>query len=70
MTANVGVLDRIIRVVLGLALLAFALGLIAPGASYAWVGWIGVVPLATALLGSCPLYSVFGFATCPVNRKG
>ncbi len=69
MTANVGVIDRIFRIVLGLALLAFALGFIAPGASYAWVGWLGVVPLATALVGSCPLYSVLGFATCPVSRK-
>lgn len=69
MTANVGVIDRIFQIVLGLALLAFALGFIAPGASYTWVGWLGVVPLATALVGSCPLYSVLGFATCPVSRK-
>jgi hypothetical protein len=45
MTANVGTFDRIARVIIGIALIAFALGYIAPGTSWAWVGWIGVVPL-------------------------
>ena len=68
MKTNVGTLDRILRVVVGLALIAFALGFIAPGAGYNWLGWIGVVPLLTAVVGSCPLYSVMGLSTCPVAR--
>ena len=69
MSANVGMADRIVRIVLGLALIAFALGLIAPATGFNWIGWTGVVPLATALVGSCPLYSVLGLSTCPVKRS-
>lgn len=69
MTTNVGTIDRIVRIIVGLALVAFALGFIAPGAPYAWIGWIGVVPFATALAGNCPLYSVLGLSTCPVAKK-
>lgn len=63
MSANVGMFDRLARIVLGIALIAFALGYIAPGTSWSWVGWIGVVPLLTAALGTCPLYSVVGSST-------
>jgi sulfite exporter TauE/SafE len=63
MSVNVGTLDRIARVVIGLALIAFALGYIAPGTSWSWVGWIGVVQLLTAAFGTCPLYSVIGCST-------
>jgi len=63
MTANVGTFDRIARIVVGLALIAFALGYIAPGTSWSWVGWIGVVPILTALFGTCPAYSLFGMST-------
>jgi sulfite exporter TauE/SafE len=63
MSANVGTIDRIVRVIIGIALIVFALGYIAPGTSWAWVGWIGVVPLLTAVLGTCPLYSVIGCST-------
>jgi Protein of unknown function (DUF2892) len=69
MTTNVGTIDRILRTVIGIALIAFALGFVAPGAAYAWVGWIGVVPLATALVGSCPLYSIVGLSTCPIANR-
>ena len=65
MSPNVGMLDRIVRVVLGVALIAFALGFIAPATSFNWIGWIGVIPLATALVGSCPLYSIIGLSTRP-----
>jgi Protein of unknown function (DUF2892) len=65
MTTNVGSIDRILRVVLGLALLAFAFF---SGHQYAWIGYIGVVPLATALIGNCPIYSIFGLSTCPIKR--
>ncbi len=63
MTANVGTFDRVARIIVGLALIAFALGLIAPGTSWHWVGWIGVVPILTALFGTCPAYSLFGWST-------
>jgi hypothetical protein len=68
-TTNVGTVDRILRVAIGIVLIAFALGFIAPGASYAWVGWIGVVPLLTAHVGSCPLYSVTGLSTGEEGRR-
>jgi sulfite exporter TauE/SafE len=63
MTVNVGMLDRIARVVVGIALIAFALGYIAPGTSWSWVGWIGVVPILTAIFSSCPTYSLLGIST-------
>ncbi len=63
MTLNVGMLDRIARIIIGIALIAFALGYIAPGTSWAWVGWIGVVPILTAIFGTCPLYSIVGMST-------
>jgi sulfite exporter TauE/SafE len=63
MTANVGTFDRIARVALGIALIAFALGYIAPGVSWSWVGWIGVVPILTAVFGTCPAYSLLGCST-------
>jgi Protein of unknown function (DUF2892) len=59
---NVGTADRIARIVLGLVLIGLTLG----GVIGVW-GWIGVVPLLTAALGSCPLYSVLGFSTCPMK---
>jgi hypothetical protein len=62
MSVNVGTFDRLARIV-GLALIAFALGLIAPGTGWNWVGWIGVLPILTALFGVCPAYSIFGLST-------
>lgn len=67
MTKNVGSLDRILRIVLGVALLAAFF--LMPEASYRWIFLIGIVPLGTALMGSCPLYSIFGLSTCPVKRS-
>lgn len=63
MKANVGGIDRILRIVIGLVLVALALtGTIGP-----W-GWIGLVPLATGALGFCPLYPLFGFSSCPLKK--
>lgn len=62
---NVGFLDRLVRIVVGVALLAFALGYILPGTGWNWLGWIGVVPILTALLGWCPAYTLFGISSCP-----
>ncbi len=63
MKANVGGIDRILRIALGLALLGAA----AYFKSY-W-GLIGLVPLLTGILSFCPLYPLIGLSTCPFNRK-
>jgi hypothetical protein len=69
MTANVGGIDKILRIVVGLALLAFAV--FGPAdIAWKWVGYIGVVPLATALLNWCPAYTLLGISTCPVKARG
>lgn len=63
---NVGGIDRILRIVVGLALLAgFFLNADAP---LRWLYLIGIVPLATGLLSTCPLYSILGLSTCPIKR--
>ena len=64
MTKNVGSVDRIIRIVIGLVLIAYAIPLGFPSTGWNWVGWIGVVPLITALVGNCPAYSILGVSTC------
>lgn len=63
MTANVGGIDRIARIVLGLVLV----GLAASG-TVGWWGWLGVVLLATGALGWCPPYAIFGFSTCALKK--
>ncbi|HWU84163.1 MAG TPA: DUF2892 domain-containing protein [Rhodocyclaceae bacterium] len=64
MKSNVGGIDRILRIVVG----AVLIGLTLAGSIGVW-GWVGVVPLATGLIGFCPLYRVFGFSSCPLKRK-
>jgi uncharacterized membrane protein YccC len=56
---NVGTVDRTIRIVVGLALIA----LVFVGPQSPW-GWIGLVPLASGLLRTCPLYTALGVTTC------
>jgi hypothetical protein len=68
MSANVGTVDRIARIVVGLVLIAYAIPFWFPSTGWNWIGWIGVVPLATAIFGFCPLYSVLGVSTCPAKR--
>ena len=63
MKSKVGGIDRIVRIVIGLVLVALA----ATGQVGAW-GWIGLLPLATGALGWCPPYSIFGINTCK-NRN-
>ena len=60
---NVGSLDRIGRLVIGLVVIS----LVFEGPKTAW-GWIGLVPLGTALLKTCPLYTLFGFSSCPLKK--
>jgi len=59
MNKNVGGIDRILRVVVGLLLIALA----ATGTVGAW-GYVGIVPIVTAAIGWCPAYLPFGFSSC------
>ena len=61
---NVGGIDRILRVVVGLALVVAA----ATGTIGLW-GWVGVIPLITGLFGFCPAYRLIGLSTCPLKRR-
>lgn len=64
MKKNVGTADRTIRVVLGLGLLSLAF----VGPQTAW-GYIGLIPLLTAGMSYCPLYSLVGMNTCSLNTE-
>lgn len=57
---NEGTIDRILRVVVGLG----ALSTVFVGPQTAW-GLLGLIPLVTGLVGSCPIYTMFGVSTCP-----
>jgi hypothetical protein len=63
MTRNEGTIDRALRILVGLALIA----IVFVGPQTPW-GWIGVVPLITGLVGMCPLYSVLGINTCGLKK--
>ncbi len=63
---NEGTIDRVLRVVLGAALITgFFLN---PDGAYSWLYWLGVIPLLTGAAGWCPLYSVFGINTCKMKN--
>ncbi|MDW8258741.1 MAG: DUF2892 domain-containing protein [Gammaproteobacteria bacterium] len=64
MKANVGAIDRGARIILGAVLIGLSLS-----GTIGWWGWIGVVPLLTGLVGTCPLYSLLGFSTCPAKKS-
>lgn len=63
MPVNVGTIDRALRVVVGLVLIA----LVFVGPQTPW-GWIGLVPLLTAAVGFCPAYTLLGIKTCPLKQ--
>ena len=62
---NEGTTDRILRILVGLALLSAYF--FTSGGSYHWLYLIGIVPLVTGLIGTCPIYRLFGISTCPVK---
>lgn len=64
MTANVGGIDRILRIVVGITLV----GLAATGTIGVW-GWIGIVPILTGTLRWCPAYPMLGISTCAAEKK-
>jgi hypothetical protein len=63
MNINVGGIDRILRIVVGLLLV----GLAATG-TVGWWGWLGLVPLATGAIGWCPPYAILGWNTCNMKK--
>ena len=63
MKANVGSIDRVLRIGAGMGLIALALA----GIGAPWT-WIGVVPLATGVIGFCPAYPILGLNTCPMKK--
>ena len=67
MKANVGNLDRMLRIAAGIILLALVF-VLKTGDSLWWWGLIGIVPLATGLLKWCPMYTILGIKTCPMKN--
>jgi hypothetical protein len=65
MQANVGGADKVLRIIVGLALLSLVFFV---EGNARWWGLVGLVPLGTALMGYCPLYGIFGLKTCPAKR--
>jgi len=65
MKINVGGIDRVLRILVGLGLVAWAALLGGP----VWA-WIGIIPLATGAIGFCPLYPILGMNTCPMKKEG
>lgn len=65
MQINVGGIDRLIRIVVGLLLLSLPLWLDTP---WRWFGLIGMMPLLTGIAGRCPGYRLLGLNTCPLRR--
>lgn len=68
MPVNVSTIDQYVRIVVGLALVAYALqdGLSIQG--WHWIGLIGLALLLTAFFKSCPLYTMFGYSTCRARQ--
>lgn len=66
MARNMGTPDRIIRIIVGVVLIA--LYFVYPTAGYRWLFLLGFIPLVTGLVGWCGIYSLLGVSTCPVRR--
>ncbi|WP_298433470.1 DUF2892 domain-containing protein [Ottowia sp.] len=65
MQINVGSIDRLIRIVVGLALLSLPFWL---DTSWRWFGLVGLMPLVTGMAGRCPGYRLLGLSTCPLRK--
>ena len=66
MKANVGAVDKVARIIIGFALLSLVFVL---EGNLRWLGLVGIVPLATGLIGYCPLYSLLGLSTCTAKTR-
>ena len=67
MRTNIGAIERIVRLVVGLTLIAYAIPIGFPQTGWNSWGWIGVIPILTAIFGLCPLYSILGVSTVPTK---
>ena len=61
---NEGTVDRAVRVIAGIAMVSLAF----VGPKTPW-GYLGLLPIVTGLLGSCPAYTLFGLSTCPMKKR-
>ena len=64
MKRNIGTIDRMLRILVGVILIALA----ATG-TVGWWGWLGVIPLLTGLFSTCPAYSILSVNTCPLKSR-
>ena len=70
MSTNIGSIDRMGGLAIGLGLIAYAIPIGVAPSGWNWIGWLGVVPLLTAVLGFCPFYTLLGISTCPAKPAG
>ncbi|MGX9417612.1 YgaP family membrane protein [Vibrio sp. RC27] len=68
MNKNVGGIDKTLRIIAGIVLLALTFVLANENGLWLW-GLIGIIPLATGLLSRCPIYPLLGFSSCPLKRS-
>jgi hypothetical protein len=69
MTTNMGTIDRVLRIVIGLVrMAAYVIPLRFAPSGWNWIGWIGVISLATAIFEHCPTHPPFGVLTCLSNN--
>lgn len=66
MQKNVGIVDRVFRIIVGLGMLSLIFW--AQGTERFW-GLLGLIPLLTGIMGLCPFYALIGFKTCPLKDK-
>lgn len=66
MKVNVGKVDRLIRIVLGVVFLSLLFFLEKP---MGYIGLVGLIPVVTVIFRNCPLYTLFGLSTCPIKRN-
>ncbi|MFA5702456.1 MAG: DUF2892 domain-containing protein [Advenella sp.] len=65
MNKNVGGIDKLLRIIVGVVLIVLAIT-----GTIGWWGYLGIIPLATGLLNFCPIYSIIGVKTaCPLDKK-
>ena len=62
MTKNIGTIDKGLRIIVGLALITY--GII----TESFIGIVGIIPLGTALIGLCPIYSILGISSCTIKE--
>lgn len=63
MNRNIGTIDRVLRILVGVVLIALTVN-----GTIGWWGWLGVIPLMTGLVRTCPAYSLLGVNTCGVKK--